>query len=303
MVPQARRRLARKVRPPASLLVRVPDGRSIAIEEYGDPAGPAVLYFHGWPACRLEAGLIPDLPVRLLSFDRPGYGRSSPQPGRTLLDWPKDVAEVADRLGLERFHIVGLSGGAPYGAACAHALPHRVRGLALVSPVPPAAGVDPRAPGVGHLFLLGRHPMLARRMFAMLRPLLQRRMITPSTLFGTSLQAADRASLTEAVAAGLARVWREGMGRGVHGAISDAEIYAKNWGFPLDAIRAPAAIWFGGQDSLIPRSALAPFETIPGARLHMLPDEGHYSLPLRHAAAILRDLVDAPDQLSSSLSQ
>lgn len=55
-----------------SLVVRLPDGRSIAVEEYGDPIGPVMLYFHGWPASRLEAGLIPDLPVRLLALDRPG---------------------------------------------------------------------------------------------------------------------------------------------------------------------------------------------------------------------------------------
>ncbi|MGI4944133.1 MAG: alpha/beta fold hydrolase, partial [Janthinobacterium lividum] len=97
----------------------------ISVEEYGDPAGPPVLYFHGWPASRLEAGLIPDLSVRLLALDRPGYGRSTPQPGRTLLDWPADVAAVADRLGLAKFHVVGLSGGGPYAAACALALPDR----------------------------------------------------------------------------------------------------------------------------------------------------------------------------------
>ncbi|MBC7801768.1 MAG: alpha/beta fold hydrolase, partial [Gemmatimonadaceae bacterium] len=131
-----------------SIMVRLPDGRAIAVEEYGDPAGLPVLYFHGWPASRLEAGLIPELPVRLLAFDRPGYGRSSPQPGRTLLDWPRDVAEVADRLGLDRFHVVGLSGGAPYAVACAYAIPDRVRGMALVCPVPPAHGIHPRAPGI-----------------------------------------------------------------------------------------------------------------------------------------------------------
>ena len=196
----------------------------MAVEEYGDPDGPVVLYFHGWPASRLEAGLISDLPVRLLAFDRPGYGRSSPQPGRTLLDWPRDVANVADRLGLDRFHIVGLSGGAPYAAACAYALPRRVLGAALVCPVPPAHGIHSRAPGVGHLFRLGRHPVLAHRLFSMLRPLLRRRIITPRTLVGGSLPDADRDCLDAQTLAGLARVWREGIGRSIQGAVSDAQI-------------------------------------------------------------------------------
>jgi len=273
-------------------MVRLPDGRAMAVEEYGDPDGPVVLYFHGWPASRLEAGLISDLPVRLLAFDRPGYGRSSPQPGRTLLDWPRDVADVADRLGLDRFHVVGLSGGAPYAAACAYALPHRVLGAALVCPVPPAHGIHSRAPGVGHLFRLGRHPVLAHRLFSMLRPLLRRRIITPSTLVGGSLPDADRDCLDAQTLAGLARVWREGIGRSIQGAVSDAQIYAQEWHVPLSAITVPTDVWYGAEDSMIPLHALAPFEAIPGMRLHVLPNEGHYSLAIRHAAMILRRLTE-----------
>jgi pimeloyl-ACP methyl ester carboxylesterase len=274
-----------------SFTVHLPDGRAIAVEEYGDPAGPAVLYFHGWPASRLEAGLIPDLLVRLLAFDRPGYGRSSPQPGRTLLDWPRDVADVADRLGLSTFHVVGLSGGAPYAAACAYALPDRVLGAALVCPVPPAHGIHPRAPGVGHLFRLGRHPVLAHRLLSLIRPLLRHRIITPSTLIGGSLPASDRECLDPKTLSGLARVWREGIDRSVQGALSDAQIYARDWRVPFGDITVPVDVWYGSEDSLIPQHALAPFEAIPGVRLHILPNEGHYSLAIRHAATILRQLT------------
>lgn len=276
-----------------SIMVRLPDGRAIAVEEYGDPKGTPVLYFHGWPASRLEAGLIGDLPVRLLAFDRPGYGRSTPLPGRRLLDWPDDVAAVADRLGLDRFHIVGLSGGGPFAAACAYAMPHRVAGLALVCPVPPASSVSHRAPGVGHLFRLGRHPKVAHRLLSLLRPLLRRRIITPRTLVGNGLPASDRAVLTRPMLAGLARAWREGVGRSVQGALADASIYAADWGFPTSGITVPTTIWHGSEDTLIPGAALADYIAIPGAVLNLLPSEGHYSLPLRHAGAILRNLVRA----------
>jgi len=277
-----------------SFVVRLPDGRVIAVEEYGDPTGPVVLYFHGWPASRLEAGLIPDLPVHLLALDRPGYGRSSPQPGRTLLDWPQDVADVADRLSLDRFHVVGLSGGAPYAVACAYGLPQRVLGAALVCPVPPAYGIHPRAAGVGHLFRLGRHPVLAHRLFSVIRPLLRRRIITPRTLVGGSLPAADRECLTPQTLSGLARVWREGIGRSVLGALSDAEIYAGDWQVPFGRITVPMDVWYGSEDSLIPLHTLAPFEAIPGMCLHVIPEEGHYSLAIRHAATILRRLTEPP---------
>ena len=249
------------------------------------------LYFHGWPACRLEAGLIPDLPVRLLAFDRPGYGTSTAQPGRTLLDWPRDVDEVTRRLGIDRFHVVGLSGGAPYAASVAYALPERVLGVALVSPVPPPELVPLRGHGVGHLFRLGRHPRLAHRLFTVARPLLRRRMITPRTVVGGNLPESDRSALDPATLAGLARVWREGFRRGVQGALSDALIYADDWGFALEEITAPVTLWFGTDDSLIPQDALAPYRRIPGLRWRMLPGEGHYSLPLRHGRAILSELT------------
>ena len=294
MVPLALKRLGRRVRPAptfASLLVRMPDGRCIAVEEYGDPAGPPVLYFHGWPACRLEAGLIPGLPVRLLALDRPGYGRSTPQPGRTLLDWPHDVAEVMDRLGVRQFHVVGLSGGGPYAAACAYALPERVLGMALVSPVPPAFTGHGSTAGVGHLFRLGRHPVAARRVLNAMRPLLHRRIITPRTIVGRSLPTSDRSSLTPATLAGLGRVWREGLGRGVQGALSDAEIYAGSWGFALPDIGVPTTIWWGAEDSLIPEAGIAPYRTVPNARIQVLAGEGHYSLALRHAGRILHELT------------
>jgi len=254
-----------------SLTVRLPDGRVIAVEEYGNPAGPPVLYFHGWPASRLEAGLIPDLPVRLLALDRPGYGRSTPHAGRKLL--------------------VGLSGGGPYAAACALALPDRVLGAAMVCPVPPPHGVHPRTPGIGHLFLLGRHPVLAHRLLSVLRPLLQRRIITPRTLVGDTLPPSDRACLTPELLAGLSRAWREGIGRGIQGAVSDAGIYARDWGVPFGDIRVPVTVWYGAEDSLIPLHGLVPLEAIPGMTLRVVPGEGHYSLALRHAGAILRSLT------------
>lgn len=287
----ARRVRIRRPSPTASIQVRLPDGRSIAVEEYGDPTGPLVLYFHGWPACRLEAGLIEDLPVRLLAFDRPGYGRSSPAPGRTLLDWPNDVEFVADQLGLGSFHLVGLSGGGPYATACAYALPHRVTGLALVSPVPPPEGVPHRAPGIGHLMRLGRHPRLAHRLIALARPLVRQRIITPRTIVGRGLKGADRDILTRSFRARLGRVWREGFARGIHGALSDAQIYAQPWGFALASIQVPTSLWCGAQDSLIPPEALAPYAAIPGLRRHLLEHEGHYSLAIRHADAILADLL------------
>ena len=302
-----------------TLRVRLPDGRIIAVAEHGDPVGPPVLYFHGFPACRLEAGLIDGLPVRLLAPDRPGYGQSTPQPGRTLLDWPQDVAHVADRLGLDGLHIVGLSGGAPYAAACAAVLGPRVRSLVLVCPVPPAHGVPEGAGGIGELIRFGRQPRRAATLFPLVRMLVRQRFFSIHRMVGRGLADADEAVLTPAIRDGLVAVWREALRHGVHGALSDARIYAADWGFGLDTVRVPTSLWCGGQDMLVPPATLRPYAAIPGIRWHLLEDEGHFSLPLRHVRTMVAALADehglamAPSaftasgavggQLSSSLSQ
>jgi pimeloyl-ACP methyl ester carboxylesterase len=122
-------------------LIALPDGRSLAYAEFGDPDGRPVLFFHGTPGYRLNPWIadaeLRSLGVRLIALDRPGVGRSTARPHRRLLDWPDDVQTVTDALGLERFAVVGFSNGGPHAAACAHKLGRRVSGTALVAPMPP----------------------------------------------------------------------------------------------------------------------------------------------------------------------
>lgn len=116
---------------PHTRLVEVRDGRRIGVASYGQPDSPVCLfYFHATTSSRLEARLFDpagrSLGVRVIGLDRPGAGRSDPQPGRRLLDWPDDVADVADHLGIDRFAVVGQSVGAAHALVCGHALPGRV---------------------------------------------------------------------------------------------------------------------------------------------------------------------------------
>ena len=103
--------------------IRLQDGRRLGYADLGDAGGTPVFYFHGFPSSRLEACMVEEharrLGVRLLAVDRPGYGLSDDLPGRTIPDWPDDVVALADALGLERFAVVGSSGGGPYAIACA----------------------------------------------------------------------------------------------------------------------------------------------------------------------------------------
>jgi pimeloyl-ACP methyl ester carboxylesterase len=115
---------------PCSAAIPLADGRQIGVLEAGDPAGAPVLYFHGLGASRRSAhpdgAIAAALGVRVVALDRPGIGLSTPRPGRTLLDWADDVAAVADALGIDRFAILGWSGGAAHALACAHRLGARV---------------------------------------------------------------------------------------------------------------------------------------------------------------------------------
>ncbi|KAG7101183.1 hypothetical protein HYQ44_020447 [Verticillium longisporum] len=108
----------------------LPDGRTLGFAEYGDPRGQPLLYFHGFPSSRLEASVMDDMArqrkIRLLALDRPGFGRSSTQPGQQILDWPTDVVAFATGQNIDRFAVMGASGGGPYALACARALPREM---------------------------------------------------------------------------------------------------------------------------------------------------------------------------------
>src|SRR5258706_454018 len=110
--------------------IQLHDGRTLAYAEYGEPEGRALLYFHGGADSRLEARLLAEQArcagIRLIGIDRPGMGRSHFKKGRRLLDWPDDVIELADHLGIERFAVIGVSGGGPYALACAYKIPNRL---------------------------------------------------------------------------------------------------------------------------------------------------------------------------------
>lgn len=120
-----------------SATIILPDGRDLGYAEYGDPAGEPVLYMPGFPSSRIEgAGLDPEatrVGARIIAVDRPGYGLSSPHKERTLLSHAQDVQALANHLGLQRYGVLGISGGGPYALACAKVLnPEKLRAVSIV---------------------------------------------------------------------------------------------------------------------------------------------------------------------------
>ena len=113
------------------------DGRTLSYAEYGDPQGESLVLLHGTPGSRLDfefwAEALAAHGLRGIAVDRPGMGRSSAHPQRTLLGWAQDVRALADHLGLMAFSVLGASGGGPHALACGQALPGRVRQVVLVA--------------------------------------------------------------------------------------------------------------------------------------------------------------------------
>ena len=134
--------------PVTTKVVRLSDGRQVAVQESGKPSGHPVFLMHGTPGSRVgplpRSFVLHGLGVRLITFDRPGYGRSDRLESRLVADVAPDVEAIADALGIDQFAVLGRSGGGPHALACAALLPHRVtRAGVLVSLAPWAAdGLD-----------------------------------------------------------------------------------------------------------------------------------------------------------------
>ncbi|MEJ2060478.1 MAG: alpha/beta hydrolase [Gammaproteobacteria bacterium] len=280
-----------------SSLISLSDGRRLAYGEYGDPNGKPVIYNHGLLASRFEAAFADDvaqkLGLRLISIDRPGYGRSDPKPDRTLLDWPQDVAALADVLRIPRFHLLGISGGGPYALACARELAGRVDGLTLICALGPPASLDELESGPGtRLFeFAGRHPHIARLALAPLGVWLRRSPVSFVERMMAAASPEDRAVLRDPlVRAGFARALREGARQGVAGALTDIGLYGRDWGFRLDDIMLPVSLWQGEADHTVP-PVMAHYlaEHLPECEMHFVPKEGHFSLPVKHMPEILND--------------
>jgi pimeloyl-ACP methyl ester carboxylesterase len=280
------------------------DGGAVAVAEYGEQSGAPIFFCHGWPSSRTMAELTHaaarELNLRIISPDRPGIRNSSLQPERKLLDWPPLLAELADKIGIDEFRILGISGGAPYAYAAAWAMPERVRAIAAVSGAPPLAELGDRT-GVLRLyrwllFFYPRHRELLRLSFRAARPFLSVKLpIRLRPVLLKLLQPCD-ANVMRDVAAFEAcfesqrQAWRAS----ADGLMVDAEIYAQPWGFPLEEIRVPVRLWHGKKDRTFHwQLAHSLGARLPHCTQHIVEGEGHYSLPIRYMRAILEDLQSA----------
>lgn len=263
-----------------------------------------VVYCHGFPACRLEARLIAagagPQGVRLIVPDRPGFGHSSPRWGRRISDWPQDVAHLLDTLGIERCHMLGMSGGGPYALACGAYLRERVAGITLLGALGPL--VDPSATqGMSPLARLSfhlarRHPRTQATFFRVLSLVVGH---ASATMLHWTLEAgsaADRAAIAQdEVRQTLLDTMRESVRQGARPAIEELRRYVEPWPFDLGDVRVPVRLWHGTDDTVVPLSHAHTIAAgLPASRLSVVDGEGHISLPARRTQTILRTLRQPP---------
>ena len=270
------------------------DGRTLTFAEWGDPAGFPVFSLHGTPGSRFarhyDESAYSEAGARVVTYDRPGYGGSDRHPGRRVVDCVADVVAIADTLGIERFSVIGGSGGGPHALAVAACLPERVnRATCAVGIVPYDTvdfdwfeGMDPlNVKEMG--WALQGEEVLAPELEREAAETVERVADDPAKVIG------DEWNLPEADRAELARTERhdvirqsvsEAFRTGVWGWVDDDLCFVQPWGFDIAEIRVPTRVIYGSTDVLVPRTHgewLA--RNVPGAEVVVEEDHGHIPDP------------------------
>jgi pimeloyl-ACP methyl ester carboxylesterase len=278
--------------------VETPDGRILAVQESGDPAGKPVLVHMGTPNSRhLYGPTKADAAahgLRLISYDRPGYGGSTAQPGRSHADCAADVRTIATALGIERLGIWGISGGGAHALACAALLPDLAAGVASLAGLAPYGAED-----LDWFDGMGKENADDFREHATDKAAARKKtdrdweeaMATTAgqiaEQFPTLLSPVDATVLTGELAEYLAFSEHEGLAPGSEGWWEDGEAQVGPWGFELGDISVPVLIVHGRHDKFVPFGHgewLA--ARIPGAEAWLLDDDGHLTLMERRVPEV-----------------
>lgn len=281
--------------------VQLSDKRRLAYAEYGEPNGSVVFLFHGLPGSRLSWGLIPGNPfppgLRIIAPDRPGYGQSDPKPHRTVLDWSDDIAELADALEIEKFGVLGVSGGGPGALACAWKMPERLTSVGVVAcPAPtnaPNAFEGMSKTNQFFMKLAWQLPWLSNLNVRLLASIIRRNPARYINTMKYKLHDVDKATLARPeIQEMLIADFAEALRVGAQGMVSDmAANHGLPWGFPLDKIESRVLFWFCELDRSIPPAAGRYFSsTVPDCEVTFVPNAGHLWV-LEHLNEVLAALI------------
>ena len=282
--------------------IQLSDGRNMGITSVGRDDGFPIFHFHGSGSSRLEVKLLAEQAyeeeVRLIGLDRPGIGLSDPKTGYRLLDWPDDVVEVADQLGIERFAVEGLSAGGPYALACAYKIPRRLTACGLISTVSPPDLM--RKAGTGSMrvmWWIGAHAphlmlyyaRLVQRMTGSDEASIEKYLVR----YASRLGEADKRLLSDPeIRRSISQAMAESFRQGADGNLEVVLAEGGPWGFQLEQVKFEKLfLWHGEQDKIMPiATARLLARMLPHCTATFYPDEGHFSTIANHAREIFRQL-------------
>ncbi|MGX9791884.1 alpha/beta fold hydrolase [Mycobacterium sp. MMS18-G62] len=287
--------------------IAVGDDRQIGFAEFGDPQGRAVFWLHGTPGARrqipMEARVYAEQQrIRLIGIDRPGIGSSTPYQYDTVVAFADDLRTIADTLGIDKFEVIGLSGGGPYTLACAAAMPDRVVAVGVLGGVAPARGPDAISGGamalgifVAPLLEVAGGPV---RLAASALVRLARPIASPALdLYGRMSPEADRRMLARPeFKAMFLDDLLNGSRKQLAAPFADIIVFARDWGFRLDEVKVPVHWWHGDRDHIVPFAhGEHVVAKLPDAQLYHLPGESHLA-GLGRAEEILCTMLEVWDR-------
>ncbi|KAH8879483.1 hydrolase [Thozetella sp. PMI_491] len=312
------RRHAGTMSTPISHTIRLPDGRTLGYAEFGHPDGTPLFYFHGYPSSRLEARATDALArkrhIRVIAPDRPGFGLSTFQPGRLIMDWPADIRALAEHLRLKRFAVVGCSGGGPYAMACAYALPREVlSGVGLVASGPPwEAGMRQMSVYRQAAYWMANYFPFLFKLTAISLVGLARWLVTTRPVIrwmdgflvelrkklereGHPVSENEEDMTPEKRRERLISVFLEPFAQGTDGLVQETQLLTQSWGFKFeDVIYDKVQIWHGKGDKNAPIAMIRYMaERLPHCELHEY--EGNHYDASKCFDEILDTFVSADD--------
>ena len=287
--------------------IAVGDDRQIGFAEFGDPQGRAIFWLHGTPGARRQIPMdarvyAEQRQIRLIGIDRPGIGSSTPYQYDTAFAFAEDLRTIADTLGVDKFEVIGLSGGGPYALACAAAMPDRVVAAGVLGGVAPVRGADAIGGGVSTLVTVAAQVievagapirLAASGLIRLIRPVAEPALYA----YARISPEADRRLLVRPEFKAMFLDDLNGSRKQLAAPFADIVVFARDWGFRLDEVKVPVRWWHGDRDHIVPfEHGQHVVSRLPDAELSHVPGESHLA-GLGRAEEIMDTMIGLWDSI------